>query len=542
MGIGQIGELYDLNTQNITLAMVAEHGFAKGKKKVTVNGKVTGYGAVSGRLEGEILALFYRYKSVGGKEYVSDFLIGGRDGKPLNVHHGDSGTLWLFEITDENKKTTLHPIALHWGQHEIVTGVSKKHYGYSLATCLSNLCRKLDVELIRDWNIALDYSWGKIGHYSVGTFAITAIDQVKNKTLKTLMENNLKNISFEKTKINIELTEKDNPELSANPKKGFCPLADVPDIIWKQSKEKTTWGRKGDENPNHYADADAPTKNEGKTLFDICDTQAKLDTKIWDEYYENIDKKEIGMDPKKSISKGLVSFRVWQIFDYMVEALHSKRVDKFIFAAGVLAHYIGDCCQPLHSSYMNNGDPADDEWIDYTAKRDSKHHAKGDVYKKLVNPGDGVHVAYEDNMIDDYIEKILPLLEKTIKDKNSRINKETIETIDSGQAAGFASLKLMQKTQQDIKPKDIVEAYKKAKNEANISYALYEEFGALTIDCLARGCVYLAAIWEAAWVEGDGAKNITKTGRVDDGELRKLYSNPKELPSMYLDTIGDLLK
>jgi hypothetical protein len=39
---------------------------------------VAGHGASSGEMYGEIKALFYRYKSVGGRDYVADFLIGAR--------------------------------------------------------------------------------------------------------------------------------------------------------------------------------------------------------------------------------------------------------------------------------------------------------------------------------------------------------------------------------------------------------------------------------------------------------------------------------
>jgi hypothetical protein len=93
VGLGSIGECYDLNTMNMDLSLIAEHKVEKGQI-LPGNGRVVGYGAFSGRIEGELLAFFYRYKSVGGKEFVSDFLIGGRDGRPLPVHHGDSGALW----------------------------------------------------------------------------------------------------------------------------------------------------------------------------------------------------------------------------------------------------------------------------------------------------------------------------------------------------------------------------------------------------------------------------------------------------------------
>jgi hypothetical protein len=231
----------------------------------------------------------------------------------------------------------------------------------------------------------------------------------------------------------------------------------------------------------------------------------------------------------------------------MVAALKGKHVDKFIFTAGVLAHYVGDGCQPLHGSYMSNGDPVDNTTIDYTALRDSpatskNPHKKGDVYKKVVNPGAGVHAAYEDNMIDDNIAEILKSIDKILKDKNSRIRKEPVPVIGSGQDAGFAVLQLMQKTQADIHPHDIVELFKKIKSEGgDVSSALFEEFGASTSECIARGCIYLESIWQAAWVAGNGEKNITSLGKVSPKDLQKLYAEPTELPSKHLDTIGPLL-
>ena len=551
LDIGQIDELYNLNTQNFGLNLLTEHAIQNGKK-VSLNGKVTGYGAVSGRMYGELLALFYRYESVGGKDYVSDFLICGRDGKDLKVHHGDSGTLWLLEVRDESGKLKLQPIALHWGQHQFVDGTSSKRSSYSLASCLSNVCRELEVEVIRDWNISLDYSWGKVGHYTVGTFAVDVIQQLitgansaKFKKFQTLMTNNIDNISFARADVTKGLAAKSNPALSTDPTKAFCPLADVPDIIWKQSKKKTTWGRMGDENPNHYADADAPTVDDGN-LFDISTPATKMTPEIWTKYYVSIDKKKIGLGSKDNVSQGLICFRVWQAFDYMVAALKANHVDKFIFAAGVLAHYVGDGCQPLHGSYMSNGDPADNTTIDYTAKRDSpagskNPHKKGDVYKKVINPGSGVHTAYEDAMIDDNIAEILKSIDKIVKDKNSRIRKEVVPEIGSGQEAGFAVLELMQKTQADIHPQDIVELFKKIKGDADVSSTLFEKFGTVTSECMARGCIYLESIWQAAWVLGNGQKKITSLGKVSQTALQKLYAEPTELPSKHLDTIGPLL-
>ena len=71
------------------------------------------FGCASGRrLLGAIAALFYRYKSVGGLEYVADFLIGSRDDKPLLTQPGDSGMIWVIESDDVQRD--LMPVAVQW--------------------------------------------------------------------------------------------------------------------------------------------------------------------------------------------------------------------------------------------------------------------------------------------------------------------------------------------------------------------------------------------------------------------------------------------
>lgn len=39
--------------------------------------------------------------------------------------------------------------------------------------------------------------------------------------------------------------------------------------------------------------------------------------------------------------RGLLPFRVWQLFDAMVEFASNNEPDKFVCAAGVLTHYLG---------------------------------------------------------------------------------------------------------------------------------------------------------------------------------------------------------
>ena len=76
-GVGEIGDLADLNSSNISLRLIGC--------------PVRAFGAASREMSGEICALFYRFKSVGGFEYVSDLLIGPRSGAQLGTHPGRLG-------------------------------------------------------------------------------------------------------------------------------------------------------------------------------------------------------------------------------------------------------------------------------------------------------------------------------------------------------------------------------------------------------------------------------------------------------------------
>ncbi len=58
-GIGQLDTLASLDTSNMTLNLI--------------NAPVVGYGAVSGQLQGEVVALFYRYKAIGARSTFPTF-------------------------------------------------------------------------------------------------------------------------------------------------------------------------------------------------------------------------------------------------------------------------------------------------------------------------------------------------------------------------------------------------------------------------------------------------------------------------------------
>jgi S1/P1 Nuclease len=483
LGVGNLARMLDLNTDTITLDLV--------------DCPVRGFGGASGELYGTIAGFFYRYKSVGGFDYVADLIIAPRE-SPKNreiasTHPGDSGTLWCFEqplAGNHGGAVEYRPIAVQWGGQVVVDNgaVSSSAHSHTLATALSTICRELDLDLVRDWNTGLPEYWGAVGHYAIAAIACA---HVKNQKLKKLMLANLERISFRK-----ETILKGERSFRGLSKKPFIPLADVPDYAWKG-------GHRKDEQPNHFADMDKPVeegKFKGKTLLDLCKDEKNVDVKVWTEYYAAVH------DP----SKGTLPFRVWQIFSEMKRFAGAKDVVSFVAAAGVLAHYVGDACQPLHLSYMFNGEPTVD--------------ADGHKTRR----GVGVHHAYEAQMFNSFVADLW----QGIQDELEPIPSSTIKT---GRAAAVATVRLMQETFALIKPRDLVDAFVKNRN-------LWELFGDLTKETMANGVRALAHLWESAWREGGGNQiGAAKLVLLGEKELEKRYDDPDFLPSHRIKDIATVL-
>jgi hypothetical protein len=472
-GVGQLGRLADLSSANLSLRLIGC--------------PVRAYGCASRDMRGQIAGLFYRYKSVGGFEYISDFLIGPRAGEPFRTAHGDSGTLWLLEKPDEPLPL---PLAVQWGGHAFADAAGQSQIPYALATCLSTVCNLLEVDVVRDLNAGQPEFWGMVGHY---TIANKAIDFVRNSKLKKLMQNNLERISF-------QVEDIDRTKLKGTGNRPFVPLADVPDLVWKLGHGAVNRGQP--EHPNHFADMDKP-RADGQTLLALCKGHPEnVAVDVWRAYYT-----EVGDD-----SRGLLPFRSWQIFQEMVRAAQHGDAARFVCAAGVLSHYVGDACQPLHISFMFDGIPQADG-------------------SKL---GKGVHAAYEDNMVDRHVAEIMAGIDQGG-------NGATLPLVKSGQEAAVAVVELMQKTFDTISPKDIVDAFVAAGGgPAHVADALWEQFGSDTIQVMIQGCRYLALLWDSAWKLGGDAK-VTELDAVEEAGLSKLYQDRKFVPSRTLDQIGPVL-
>ena len=112
----------------------------------------------------------------------------------------------------------------------------------------------------------------------------------------------------------------------------------------------------------------------------------QVTVEVWQEFYT-------ALGHTTSADRGLLPFRVWQFFDAMVDAVAAGDVARFVCAAGLVAHYVGDACQPLHGSYLADGAPAT---------------------PTTPAVGAGVHSAYETAMVDAFSTEILAGLQATL--------------------------------------------------------------------------------------------------------------------------------
>lgn len=471
-GIGKIGEPIDLNIHTMSLNIIGD--------------RVRAYGGASGEMSGEIQALFYRYKSIGGFDYVSDLLIGPRDEKSsVMTRHGDSGTLWFIdpvptENDDNNAKSDrimeYQPIALQWGGQELIEEDNTKTTTFALATCLSTICRELDVDVFRGWNTGYNDYWGETGHYKVAT---TACALVSNPKLETLMNLNLENISFTDDDIKNRLIDRN-----------YAPLADVPDLVWKNP-------RGDNERFNHYADVDITGSGtfEGKTLLDISTKEENVDISIWADFYDSL---------HKDVNPGTLPFRVWQIYNEMIKFLRDQDIQRFVCAAGILSHYVGDACQPLHSSQYFNG-------------------IENDGYSQ------GVHRPFETKMLDDNSPEIVAGVNEYVANFNA------VPTIEGGKAAAISTIELMRRSSEILAPLEIINVYKSTHHRVN---KMFEQLGTRTCAVMGEGSLVLASLWESAWKQGGGDNIDMQMEKIPRALLESFYTDKKFLESYMIKDPG----
>jgi hypothetical protein len=270
-------------------------------------------------------------------------------------------------------------------------------------------------------------------------------------------------------------------------------------------------------------------------LLTLCEDEANIIPDVWIKYANNFPPKPGNKTGAEGM--GLLPFRVWQLYDEMVNAIKVKKDQvAFLVAAGALAHYVGDACQPLHISYLHHGDPNHPVTKEVTHQT-GKHKGETDT----VNLSAGVHEDYEQTMFrNDTGSEVQDQLTSALK--NARQGK----LVTSGRQAAAATVEMMRSTFNTIQPKDICSAYDDALRsemaKADMLAMLWKKFGTRTITVMEGGCKLLALLWASAWEQGGGDKIFKDNSKACAQEaLATLYNKKTTCPSYLLTQIGSHL-
>jgi hypothetical protein len=471
-----------------------------------INCPLFGYGAASGAMKGQVMALFYRYRSIGGSDYVADILIGPREeDQNVPTRPGDSGAIWLWDAQadiDSGKAdpkdegitqavTEPRPLAVQWGGYASGGGSgtgSQSERQFALATSLSLACRLLDVEFIQDLGYERGQYWGKTGHYKV---AWSACELVHDEFLSDLLSANQDRISVSDADLMAGTVPMNNA-------KTFIALADIADLYWRSARPNDA--------ANHFADMDQPKvedpDNPGRdiTLLEAWDDPDTRTTDYWTRYY-----KSAGTDSKHM---GALPFRAWEVFDLLVEYARDAKLTEFVCAAGCVGHYIGDACQPLHVSYLHHGNPD----------------------KPEESP---VHSTYETKMLDRFVNDLVAGVNSRLKG-----SKPSVKKMRDGSEAADHVVTLMRETLNRIPPQSIIDLFDDNPGRTRLQ-KMWEKLDDPTMDCIAEGAKALAQYWEAAWLEGrsdPGAVKLPKkAAAIDETDLMALYRDKTFMPSKLLN-------
>ena len=485
-----VGPVADLNEMTLGLQLVDQ--------------PVVAFGSHSGLLRGRIKALFYRYKSLGGHDYVADLLIAPEPGG-AQTGPGDSGTVWHLPVVPAHETlTVLRPVAVEWGG-QALAGAGGQRLNFALATNLAKACDLLDVDLVLEHNDGPTPFWGQVGHYSIATAAIAA---VQGKALSALLSANRERISFVPDQLSAD-------QIRAKLARGdFVELADVPDLVWKKLPGRVPGGRDiaantGPEHPNHYAAIDRPGA-DGRTLRDIClADKSQVAPSAWQAFYD-------GIKETDARARGLLPLRVWQSFDAIVAALQARDIARAVCGMGVVSHYVGDACQPLHGSMFSDG------YRDRAAPG-----TKG-------WPGRGVHSTFEDKMVDRFSAPLLAAFGPAAKGGAGG----TVPPIAGGQDAAYAVVTLMDFSARTIPPQELCDRYIELGGGASktVVQGLWDSFGGRTATLMGAGANTLAATWEAALAVSGVTLPSAET--FSEQALAAIYQDPAFVPSLTLDEIG----
>jgi hypothetical protein len=307
----------------------------------------------------------------------------------------------------------------------------------------------------------------------------------------------------------------------------FVPLSDVPDYVWIRMK-----GTHRNEGIQHFADVDIQDIDGGPPLLERCinDPETYISATHWKEYFDGFAAKEVGPD------EGALPFRIWQIWEAMVQYLKEGDVLRYLAAAGVLAHYVGDASQPLHCSYLHHGVPPMKKVAGrkYPIRKDADPAA----YKawKETREAD-IHAVYEQGMFEVDAPTALAEVNAALGTKYKP------PEITRGYDAAHAVLNLMNDAQKRLPPSAIIDADDPSLTPKPRATRLWnnKKVRRETIVSLANSVRLLGALWSSAWEVGKGNKIAkSKLVRFREEDLDKICRKDKKfVPSMSLQQLAD---
>jgi hypothetical protein len=302
-------------------------------------------------------------------------------------------------------------------------------------------------------------------------------------------------------------------------REGFIPLADVPDYAWGHTNARKA------ENIQHFADIDIQDIDGGPSMLERCVADpANIAASKWKDYFDGFAEKGVGPE------EGALPFRVWQIWDAMVAYLKRGDVLRFVTAAGVMAHYVGDASQPLHCSYMHHGVPPMRKvgGRKYPVPRDS------DEFKEFKTSREAqIHGIYEETMLEVDPASALAAVDEELE------TKRPVRVDQSGHGAAKAVIALMNDSQSCLPPKTIIDADDSSLGPTARAKALWsdDDIRNATVRSLADSVRVLASLWTSAWKAGDGASIAdSKIRTYTEEELQRIYRKDSQfVPSLSLD-------
>ena len=328
----------------------------------------------------------------------------------------------------------------------------------------------------------------------------------------------------------------------------FVPLADVPDEIWKKLPKQrggriggrdTSGGpsrSNGPEHPTHYADIDVDYAPHGKNLRELCrlDPEKYLTVQAWLSYYDKLQSLAKATHDAAAaaqygdkLKRGLLPFRLWQFFDAMVGFAREGDILRFVTAAGLAAHYMGDASQPLHGSVLADGDK-------------SRAGPRTDPTTGVSLPyGAGVHSAFETNMVSRHAPDLLHRVKLDLSQQTAHL-----PLCRSGAQVARATIELMHQAAQTLPPAHILDVFEEAGGTARVAVldAMYEALAVPTAQVMASGARYLALLWDSAWTAGNCSKiSDDQLLEQDTGKVQTTYADSEFISSLTLDGIESVL-